>query len=57
MIIDHIGLSVSDYENSKAFYTKALKTLNITLIIEIKGWAGFGVGEKPEFWMGPHYTV
>jgi len=57
MIIDHIGLSVSDLEASKAFYTRALKPLGITLIMEVHGWAGFGKGEKPEFWFGPHHSV
>lgn len=57
MIIDHIGLCISDYEKSKAFYSAALAPLNIKLIMEVKGWAGFGLGEKPEFWMGPHDVV
>jgi len=57
MIIDHLGLSVSDYERSKAFYLKALAPLNIQLIMEVQGWGGFGIGEKPEFWIGPHHTL
>jgi len=57
MIIDHLGLCISNYETSKAFYTKALAPLGINLIIEVVGWAGFGVDEKPEFWMGPHHTL
>ena len=50
MIIDHIGISVSDYEQSKDFFVKALAHLGIILIMEGDGWAGFGRGEKPEFW-------
>jgi catechol 2,3-dioxygenase-like lactoylglutathione lyase family enzyme len=47
MIIDHIGLAVSDYEKSKEFFAKALAPLGI-------GWAGLGKGGKPELWFGTH---
>ncbi len=57
MIIDHIGFSVSDYEKSKAFYTSVLATLNIKLVMEVQGWAGFGIGQKAEFWFGPDEYV
>ena len=52
MIIDHIGLTVNDYEISKEFYTNVLATLGIELVMEVEGWAGFGKGGKPEFWFG-----
>jgi len=52
MIIDHIGLTVSDFQKSKAFYTGALKPLGITSVMEIESWAGFGKDGKPEFWFG-----
>ena len=52
MIIDHIGLSVSDYEKSKAFFTAALAPLRVGLITETHGWAGYGRDGKPEFWFG-----
>ncbi len=58
-MIDHIGFPVSDYERAKAFYAKALAPLGYTLIMEVeqeteKGFAaaGFGVGGKPDFWIG-----
>jgi catechol 2,3-dioxygenase-like lactoylglutathione lyase family enzyme len=51
MIIDHIGLTVSDYEKSKSFFSSALAPLGIELVIEIGGYAGFGRGGKPEFWL------
>ncbi|HEX6928388.1 MAG TPA: VOC family protein [Gammaproteobacteria bacterium] len=56
MIIDHIGLAVSDYEKSKAFYVKALAPLGIELVMEIKGHAGFGRDGKPEFWISSEKT-
>src|SRR5262245_45743570 len=51
-IIDHIGINVSDYERSKAFYAKALAPLGITLVMEFGKAAGFGRGGKPELWIG-----
>ena len=53
MIIDHIGLVVSNYDKSKAFYLQCLAPLNIELVMEVEGWAGFGKNQKPEFWFGP----
>jgi len=52
MIIDHIGIAISDYEKSKEFYSKVLLPLNIRLVAEVQGWAGFGKNGKPEFWFG-----
>lgn len=54
MIIDHIGLAISDFEQSKAFYSTSLAPLNIELVAEVHGWAGFGRNGKPDFWFGPH---
>ncbi len=51
-IIDHIGLSASDYEASKEFFSKALAPLGITLVGEFEGAGGFGRDGKPEFWLG-----
>jgi catechol 2,3-dioxygenase-like lactoylglutathione lyase family enzyme len=55
-MIDHIGLSVADYERSKAFYPAALAPLGYALVMEITEAgpdAGFGAGGKPDFWLGP----
>jgi catechol 2,3-dioxygenase-like lactoylglutathione lyase family enzyme len=52
-MIDHIGIVVSDLERSVAFYTKALAPLGYTLFKKYDGHAaGFGVGGKPDFWIG-----
>jgi len=53
MIIDHIGLPVSDYEKTKVFYQRSLKPLGITLIRTEGNTAGFGKGNKAMFWIGP----
>ncbi|MGX4768476.1 VOC family protein [Bradyrhizobium guangdongense] len=58
-MIDHMGLSVSDYEAAKAFYSKALAPLDYSLIMEVTAEqtghaaaAGFGADGKPDFWIG-----
>lgn len=58
-MIDHLGLSVSDYEAAKSFYSQALAPLDYSLIMEVTeeqtghgAAAGFGAGGKPDFWIG-----
>jgi catechol 2,3-dioxygenase-like lactoylglutathione lyase family enzyme len=49
--LDHVGLDVSDYERSKAFYAKALAPLGMTLLMEpVPEAGGFGV-DFPFFWI------
>ena len=52
MIIDHIGLAVSNYDRSKEFFCRALAPLGIELVMEVQGWAGLGKAGKPELWFG-----
>jgi catechol 2,3-dioxygenase-like lactoylglutathione lyase family enzyme len=58
-MIDHIGFAVSDFGKSKAFYTEALRSLGIALLVEVTAeqtggaaHAGFGSGDKAYFWIG-----
>jgi catechol 2,3-dioxygenase-like lactoylglutathione lyase family enzyme len=58
-VLDHIGLPVSDFERSKAFYKAVLAPLGIGLLMERDlsdddgpaGYAGFGAS-RPQFWIG-----
>jgi catechol 2,3-dioxygenase-like lactoylglutathione lyase family enzyme len=55
-MLDHVGLEVSDYLRSKAFYEAALAPLGISLLMEFaESNAGFGseteIGAKPYFWL------
>ena len=54
-MIDHIGIAVSDYESSKEFYIKALAPLGYKLLMEVQGFAGFGLenggGPIASFWL------
>ena len=49
--LDHVGLDVSDYAASKAFYERALAPLGIRLMMEpVPNVGGFGV-DFPFFWI------
>jgi catechol 2,3-dioxygenase-like lactoylglutathione lyase family enzyme len=57
-MIDHIGISVSDFARSRAFYVKALAPLGYAPLMEFSAAvtghvdvAGFGVAPKPDFWI------
>ena len=65
--LDHIGISVSDYDRARAFYLAALAPLGWTMMMEFPmpdGKAG-GIGKdgKPFFWIStggktaPHLHV
>jgi catechol 2,3-dioxygenase-like lactoylglutathione lyase family enzyme len=58
-MIDHTGLSVSDFAKSKVFYERALAPLGYKILVEFGAevlgstdYAGFGVPPKPDFWIG-----
>ena len=54
-MIDHVGIEVSDYDRSKAFYEPVLATLGMTLLMEPADYiGGFGFPDqaKPFFWIG-----
>ena len=57
MIIDHVGLTITDYQRSKTFYSNILAPLGIDLIMEHDGWAGFGKLGRPEFWLQTKATI
>ena len=57
-MIDHTGLTVSDFGKSKTFYARALAPIGYEAIMELSaaatghgGGAGFGVPPKPDFWI------
>ena len=57
-MIDHIGLTVSDYPRSMAFYLRALAPLGYAPLMKLSAAetggvdvAGFGVAPKPDFWI------
>ena len=54
-MLDHIGLAVTDFAGSRAFYTTVLAPLGITVLKEGDGWAMMG-RERPQFWFGSYGT-
>ena len=52
-MIDHTGVSVSDYEKGKEFYRKALAPLGYEITMDIPEYkaCGFGEGGKRDFWI------
>lgn len=58
-MIDHVSISVKDYQNSLIFYDATLSILGYkrSLTINIEEFnvqtAGYGVNEKPYFWISP----
>ena len=57
-MIDHTGLTVSDFARSKSFYAAALAPLGYRVLMEVPAGvagrgaaAGFGVPPKPDFWI------
>ena len=52
VVLDHVGVPVSDFEQSKRFYAAALSPLGYELIMEPSvDAAGFGQSGKPDFWI------
>jgi catechol 2,3-dioxygenase-like lactoylglutathione lyase family enzyme len=58
-MLDHVGIPVSDYARSKAFYLQALASLGYGLAMEVSAeqtggecGAGFGPQGRPQFWIG-----
>ena len=52
-MLDHISISVSDFDRSKSFYDRALRPLGITrLYAEGERSAGYGISPKAFFWIG-----
>src|SRR5438445_13891223 len=50
-MIDHMSLRVVDFQRAVEFYKAALAPLGYELAMEFPGYAGFGVGGKPDFWV------
>lgn len=59
-MIDHLGISVRNHAQSKAFYLAALSPLGIGVVMAVSkeesgapsDYTGFGSDGKPDFWIG-----
>ena len=51
-MLDHIAITVGDFDGAKRFYASALQPLGYSLVMEFPGVAGFATGENgPDFWL------
>jgi catechol 2,3-dioxygenase-like lactoylglutathione lyase family enzyme len=55
-VIDHLGIAVKNFGESKTFYVSALAPLGIGVVMEVTDAegkaAGLGAEGKPFFWIG-----
>lgn len=58
-MLDHLGLTVSDFPKSRAFYDAALAPLGIGLVMQVtpeqtggSSHLGYGSEGRPYFWIG-----
>src|SRR5579862_6892742 len=56
-MIAHTSLTVSDYERSKAFFSKALRALGYRNNKEFEEAAGFNDGKNTDFWISKEDSV
>jgi len=55
-MLDHLSIQCSDVAASTAFYDAVLATLGGSRLMDFGAVIGYGVGDKPTFWIGPHST-
>ncbi len=52
-MLDHLGIQCADVAKAAAFYDTVLAPLGATRIRDFGEFIGYGVGTKPDFWIGP----
>jgi catechol 2,3-dioxygenase-like lactoylglutathione lyase family enzyme len=50
-MLDHIVITVTDLDASRAFYERALAPFGHEVLLQFPGVAGIGSAGKPEFWI------
>jgi catechol 2,3-dioxygenase-like lactoylglutathione lyase family enzyme len=52
-VFDHVGLNVTDYGASRAFYERALAPLGYSVVMDLEGYdaVAFGDDGRPSFWV------
>src|SRR3954466_16082708 len=56
-MIAHTTLTVSDYQRSKAFYSKALEPLGYHANLEYGEASGFNDGKNTDFWINKDASI
>jgi catechol 2,3-dioxygenase-like lactoylglutathione lyase family enzyme len=55
-MLDHVSIQCADMAASATFYDAVLAPLGGERIMDSGDVIGFGIGPKPDFWIGPHNT-
>jgi catechol 2,3-dioxygenase-like lactoylglutathione lyase family enzyme len=55
-MLDHLSIQCADVAASAAFYDTVLATLGGVRVMDFGEVIGYGVGPKPDFWIGPQAT-
>ena len=55
-MLDHLSIQCADVAASAAFYDAVLATIGGGRIMDFGQVIGYGVGGKPDFWLGPQAT-
>ena len=55
-MLDHLSIQCADPAASAAFYDAVLAPLGGGRVLDFGPVVGFGVGRKPDFWIGPRST-
>jgi catechol 2,3-dioxygenase-like lactoylglutathione lyase family enzyme len=55
-VIDHVAIQCADVTASAAFYDVVLAPLGGRRVMDFGTVVGFGVADKPDFWLGPQAT-
>jgi catechol 2,3-dioxygenase-like lactoylglutathione lyase family enzyme len=53
-MLDHISIQCDDAAASTRFYDAALATIGGTRVMEFVANIGYGIGGRPDFWIGPN---
>ncbi len=52
-MLDHLSVQCADVAASAAFYDAVLPPVGGRRVLDFGQVVGYGVGSKPEFWLGP----
>jgi catechol 2,3-dioxygenase-like lactoylglutathione lyase family enzyme len=55
-VLDHLSIQCADVAASAAFYDAVLATIGGGRVMEFGEVIGYGIGGKPDFWLGPQTT-
>jgi catechol 2,3-dioxygenase-like lactoylglutathione lyase family enzyme len=52
-VLDHLAIQCADVATTGSFYDAVLAPLGGARIMQFGDVIGYGVGDKPDFWLGP----